>query len=76
MVPVLVATLFLVITGHISTAGQTKATQPPLMKLPCEEVTRIPSPDSKWILVFECPNECKERKLWIEGNTSPSRKLR
>jgi hypothetical protein len=43
--------------------------------LPQGEVTRIPSPDRKWVLVFECPHECSERNLWLEDNTTHIRKL-
>jgi hypothetical protein len=73
--PVLVTTLFLRIFGHISAAGQMKGTHTPVVTLPRGEITRIPSPNRKWTLVFECPNQRKERKLWIEQSASHSRKL-
>ena len=58
-----------------SLAAQTKSAHPPIVDLPRAAVTRIPSPDGKWTLIFECPNDCSERKLWIEENASHSRKL-
>jgi hypothetical protein len=38
-------------------------------------VTRIPSPNRNWTLILECPNNCTERKLWVEDSTSRLRKL-
>jgi hypothetical protein len=55
-------------------ASQTKAT-PPVVNLPQGEVSRIPSPNGKWTLIFECPNDCIERKLWVEETSSRARKL-
>jgi hypothetical protein len=55
-------------------ASQTKAT-PPVVNLPKGEVSRIPSPNGKWTLIFECPNDCSERKLWFEETSSRARKL-
>ena len=55
-------------------ASQTKAT-PPVVSLPKGEVSRIPSPNGKWTLIFECPNDCSERKLWVEETSSRARKL-
>ncbi len=55
-------------------ASQTKAT-PPVVNLPKGEVSRIPSPNGKWTLIFECPNDCSERKLWVEETSSHARKL-
>ena len=55
-------------------ASQTKAT-PPVVILPKGEVSRIPSPNGKWTLIFECPNDCSERKLWVEETSSRARKL-
>jgi hypothetical protein len=56
-------------------AAQTKSAQSPVVNLPRAPVSRIPSPDGKWTLIFKCPNDCSERKLWIEENASHSRKL-
>lgn len=55
-------------------ASQTKAT-PAVVNLPKGEVSRIPSPNGKWTLIFECPNDCSERKLWVEETSSRARKL-
>lgn len=56
-------------------ASQTGSTQPKVISLPHGEVSHIPSPDGKWTLIFECPNNCSERKLWIEETSKHSRKL-
>src|SRR5229473_7409645 len=64
-----------------SLAAQTKPAHSPVVVLPrvhgtsLAAVTRIPSPNGKWTLIFECPNDCSERKLWIEENASHARKL-
>lgn len=31
------------------------------------------SPDKRWTLVFECPNDCQERNLWIEDSSHARR---
>lgn len=54
-------------------ARQIKAT-PPVVSLPRGEVNRIPSPNGKWALIFQCPNNCSERKLWVEETSSHARK--
>ncbi len=46
-----------------------------VINLPQGPVTRLASPDGKWTLVFECPNDCAERKLWIEASSSHTRRL-
>src|SRR6267154_678751 len=56
-------------------ANQTGSTQPKVIFLPHGEVSHISSPDGKWALIFECPNNCSERKLWIEETSKHSRKL-
>jgi hypothetical protein len=56
-------------------ATQTKSAHPPVVELPRAAVSRIPSPNGKWTLIFECPNDCSERKLWIRDNASHTRKL-
>jgi len=43
--------------------------------LPQGPVTRIPSPNRHWTLIFECPDSSKERTLWVEDNGSHARKL-
>lgn len=55
-------------------AAQSNAV-PPVVDLPRGETTRIPSPDKKWVLVFECPNNCSERKLWVEAGRTRARRL-
>jgi hypothetical protein len=58
-----------------SLATQTKSPQPPVVDLPRAAVSRIPSPNGRWTLIFECPNDCSERKLSIVENTSHARRL-
>jgi hypothetical protein len=71
---VLLVSIFLVQMSWM-TEAQGKPAHRPVVDLPRGAVSRIPSPDGKWTLIFECPNECSERKLWIENNTSHTRKL-
>lgn len=66
--------VFLIQVPWIAEA-QVKSAHPGVVDLPRSAVSRIPSPDKKWTLIFECPNDCSERKLWIENNTSPTRRL-
>jgi hypothetical protein len=73
-VSVVFALTFLLGAWPLLAASQIKAT-PPVLSLPGGEVSRIPSPNGKWTLIFECPNDCSERKLWIEENASHTRKL-
>jgi hypothetical protein len=47
----------------------------PVVDLPKASVSRIPSPDGRWALVFECGNDCSERILWIDENTPHTRRL-
>jgi hypothetical protein len=59
-----------------SLAAQTRPAHPSVVDLPrAAAVTRIPSPNGRWNLIFECPNDCKERKLWIEESASHTRRL-
>ena len=53
---------------------QVQSRNPLVINLPHGRISHIPSPDGKWILVFECPNDCKERKLWIEEAASHKRR--
>jgi hypothetical protein len=46
-----------------------------VVDLPRGETSRIPSPDRKWVLVFECPNNCSERKLSVEDGRTRARRL-
>jgi hypothetical protein len=55
--------------------AQVKSAHSGVVDLPRSGVSRIPSPDRKRTLIFECPNDCSERKLWIEENSSHKRKL-
>ncbi|MFZ0980078.1 MAG: hypothetical protein WAN23_11825 [Candidatus Acidiferrales bacterium] len=55
--------------------AQAKPLQQMVVQLPQGALTRIPSPHGMWTLVFECPNDCSERKLWLESNASRARKL-
>lgn len=74
--------MHILLLGHLFSNGsaqaqlegkQIKSRNPPVIIVPDGPISRIPSPDGKWILVFECPNECKERKLWIEEVVSHKR---
>lgn len=47
----------------------------PVINLPRGAITQIASPDKSSTLIFECPGECAERKLWIEGAHSKQRRL-
>jgi hypothetical protein len=71
---VLLVSIFLVQMPWM-TEAQVKPAHQPVVDLPRGAVSRVPSPDGKWTLIFECPNDCSERKLWIEENTSHRRKL-
>lgn len=57
------------------TTNQNGPPQPTVISLPHGEVSHIPSPDGKWTLIFECPSNCSERKLWVEETSNRSRKL-
>lgn len=55
--------------------AQAKPLQRKVVQLPQGALTRIPSPHGTWTLVFECPNDCSERRLWLENSSTRSRKL-
>jgi len=55
-------------------AAQTKSGYPPVVELP-GALSRIPSPDGRWTLIFECPKDCGERRLSIEDSGSHTRRL-
>ena len=74
-VSVVLALILLLCVWPPLAASQTKPTHPAFVSLPKGEVSRITSPNGKWTLVFECPNECSERKLWVEETVSRARKL-
>jgi TonB family protein len=59
----------------LSEEGQSKSTHPAVVSLPRAPISQIPSPNGKWTLIFECPNNCSERKLWLEETSSHARKL-
>jgi len=66
--------IFLLLASPRLAASQSRAT-PPVVALPNGKVSRIPSPDGRWTLIFQCPNDCSERKLWVEETSSHSRRL-
>lgn len=53
--------------------AQVKSTLHQVVQLPNGPLTRMVSPDKRWTLVFECPNDCQERNLWIEDNSHTRR---
>jgi hypothetical protein len=55
--------------------AQTKSAYPPVVVLPRAAVSRIPSPNGKWALIFECPNYSSARRLSIEDSASHTRRL-
>ena len=73
-VSVVFALTFLLGAWPLLAASQTKAT-PPVVSLPRGEFSRIPSPNGQWALIFQCPNDCSERKLLVEDTSSHARKL-
>src|SRR5690348_17132801 len=56
-------------------AAQKKAAHSPVVELPRGTLSRIPSPNGKWTLIFECPKDCNERRLSIEDSASNTRRL-
>ncbi len=55
------------------TVAQVKAAQSRVVELPNGPLTRIPAPNRRWTLVFECPDNCRERDLWIEDSSHARR---
>ena len=54
--------------------AQTKSAHQLVVALPNgRPLTQIVSPSKNWTLVFECPNNCEERILWIEGKSQARR---
>jgi hypothetical protein len=43
------------------------------VELPNGPLALVPSPNKRWTLVFECPNDCRERNLWIEDSSHTRR---
>lgn len=72
-VSVIIFALLLSPSVQPPTAGRTRAN--PVVSLPNGAVSHIPSPDGKWTLIFECPNDCSERRLWLEDTSSHTRRL-
>ena len=61
-----------------ATVAQTKSPRgvhSAVISLPQGAVTRIPSPDRNWTLIFEFPNVYKPRNLWIQHKGSNERRL-
>jgi hypothetical protein len=56
-------------------AAQTKPARQSIVELPQGALSRIPSPNGKWTLIFECPKHCSERRLSIEDGASHTRRL-
>lgn len=67
--------LALLIFTNSSIQCQVRPSGHNVVSLPNGTAARVPSPSGRWTLVFECPNDCKERKLWIEDNANHARKL-
>jgi len=71
----LLTSVFVFCCRYSSAAAQSKPAYTAVVSLPRAALSRVPSPNGKWTLVFECPDNCAERKLWIEENASHKRKL-
>jgi hypothetical protein len=56
-------------------SAQSKSVHSSVVKLPRAAVSRIPSPNGKWTLIFECPDYRSARKLSIEDRASHTRRL-
>lgn len=67
-------TAFLLLLSSAALA-QSGFKAPPVVDLPRGELTLIPSPDLNWRLVFECPNDCTHRMLWVEDSHTRARRL-
>jgi hypothetical protein len=53
---VLFAAFLLIPLPSLRSAQKASNTQP-VVRLPQGAVTRLPPPDGKWFLIFECPND-------------------
>jgi len=67
--------LWAILLLSLRPAAQVTPPDKSIVRLPQGAITRIPSPDSRWVLVFECPDSCNQRKLWIEDTNSHTPKL-
>jgi hypothetical protein len=71
----LLTCLLFIQIGKPSATTQTESEHTPVVVLPRGGISRIPSPNAKWTLIFECPNDCGDRKLSIEENKSHTQRL-
>lgn len=73
----LAALLALVLLSWVGSAQTkpTRAAYPRVIALPQGPLTRIPSPNRKWTLIFEFSDVNKPRKLWIQRKGSGERTL-
>jgi hypothetical protein len=77
---VLLLFVFLLSAGTAQTKPA-RSTHTPVVTLPrgasdaLDKVTRIPSPDRRWTLIFEFRDVYKPRKLWIQRKGSNERTL-
>jgi len=71
----LLTCLLLIQIGKLSAVAQSEPEYSSVVALPRGPVSRIPSPNGKWTLIFECPKHCSDRKLSIEENNSLTRRL-
>ena len=62
-----------VLVASCVVSAQVESTRHQVVELPNGPLTRIVSPDKRWALVFECPNDCQERNLWIEDSSHARR---
>lgn len=65
----------LLLQASSNPAAQVKPAGSEVVSFPQSARTRVTSPDRKWTLVFECPNDCADKKLWLEDTTSHTRRL-
>jgi hypothetical protein len=70
----LLATLVLIPLALIGSAQDDGSTKQRI-DLPRGHMGRVQSPDRRWTLVFESPDDSSERRLWIENTGSPGRRL-
>src|SRR5262245_2734220 len=68
--PVLVLVLLTTGVAQTTLSGST-----PVVSLPREAVSRIPSPNKKWTLIFKAPDMDDEGRLWIQRNGRTERTL-
>src|SRR6267143_1431987 len=71
----LLLALFFPSSAGVPQTKPPRSVRPFVIRLPRVGVTRIPSPDGKWTLMFEMPSGDSTRKLWIRRNGSTERTL-